>query len=450
MQTNLTPPSSTNGARRSAAPQGKISVIGLPNRRRDASIAHDGGGAVRLAWLVVATCSIWGCRGEMLVTETDSGRDGNAPSRDGAAAADAGLPMGDAAAAQDAARVDDAATEADGHLPSRDGGETTMDGAAPDGSTDGGSNMDGGVIIDGGRPRRDGGGSGDGGGRSDGGHDGGMPAADAGPSDPLACIAPTALPPYASPAPPAGACDYMDWGLSPDGHYLISQFGTSADSTTWGRGTSCRGLGTHYWNWCCQYDRHSDSCIDGGTKDFLGCPRSDPRLPTIPWVQGHVDYNYNTVVNSVRGYFFESDGSLKPTATTMDFDHPEYFYVAGAQRFDCGSTLRMTNTENGRCVVVYVEDGGPGSYYEQAGRGGRRIIDSSPAVITYLAPAHVGWGSSSLMRVEWGRPGDRPGTPCEPCGPEGRLASSSNRFRGTNFDLNHFEALNCRAGAPFP
>ncbi|MCC6747833.1 MAG: hypothetical protein IT371_09265 [Deltaproteobacteria bacterium] len=238
-------------------------------------------------------------------------------------------------------------------------------------------------------------------------------------------------------------CDWMDWSLSSDGYYFISEFGTSADKSTWGRGTSCGGLLTHYSNWCCMYDDHQKKCLDGQTPQFLKCSGwADPHVPKIPWVKGTVSYGYDTVVGRVKSYFFDAKGNLKPAADTMSFPNPEYFYVAGAQRFGCGATLRVTNTENGRCVVVYVEDGGPGSRYEQAPYAGRRIIDSSPAVGRYLGNTKSGWKTSTLLLVEWGLPGDRPGQPCTPCG--STAAKQGTESQRSIYDINHYE--NARGG----
>jgi hypothetical protein len=235
----------------------------------------------------------------------------------------------------------------------------------------------------------------------------------------------------------------MDWSLEPDGYYLISQFGMDTDPTTWGRGTSCGGLIVHYANWCCQYDRHQGKCIDGQEPQYLKCKWSDPRIPRPPWVKGTVDYSAGTARWRVSKHFFDSKGNLKPYDPAKPFPWPEYFYVAGAQRFNCGSLLRVTSTENGRCMVVYVEDGGPGAYYERADKGGRRILDSSPALLEYLKPSAAGWKRSTMLYVEWGLPGDRPGMPCTPC--ESTPARRGTQALRTSFDINHYDAPNCRA-----
>ena len=373
------------------------------------------------AGVVALTTSCTGGRMESTLSSdggrTDTRRDalesdgGTASDGDGAATTDGGVttPPSDAAIHTDANGIDAS-------------------------SSDGGSGLDGHVVIADAATAD--------GGATDAGH----PTSDAGPT--VSCVDPSVLPPLASPAPPTDRCTYMDWDLSPDGFYLISQFGTSADDTTWGRGTSCMGLRVHYRNWCCQYDRHTRRCLDGGTPSYDTCSWTDPRIPNIPWIQGTVDYDYWTVWNRVARYYFATDGSLKPPAETDAFDHPEYFYVAGAQRFNCGSTLRVTNTENGRCIVTYVEDGGPGSYYEQAGLAGRRIIDSSPAVHRFLENRHSGVRVSSLLYVEWGMPGDRPGDQCTPC--ESTPAMQGTESHRTSFDLNHFDAPNCRGSSLYP
>ena len=219
-----------------------------------------------------------------------------------------------------------------------------------------------------------------------------------------------------SPDPPIEICNYMDWKLSSDGHYLISQFGTTNDPTTLGRTTSCGWLQGHYDGWGCRYDVRSGTCL------------SDDH--DIPWVYGHVDWDYDEVIAAV-------DASMGG-----DVPYPEYFYVACAQRFGCGSLLRVTNTENGRCVVVYVEDGGPNGTYEDEGYGERRILDSSPAVVRYLEVERVGWLNSTLMYVEWGLSGDVPGQACTRC--ESTPAGYGYPWGGTPFDLNHMMDLDCR------
>jgi hypothetical protein len=258
------------------------------------------------------------------------------------------------------------------------------------------------------------------------------------------CIAAAVLPPKLSTDPPslASTCTYMDWRLEMDGFYFISQFGMDTDPTTWGHGTSCGGLQLHYQNWCCQYDRHLGKCIDGQQPQFLKCSASDPKIPKIPWIKGTVDYVASTALSRVASYYFDKNGALKPYDPTQPFAWPQYFYVAGAQRFNCGSLLRVTNTENGRCMVVYVEDGGPGATYEGAQYAGRRILDSSPALVKYLAPKGVGWKTSTMLYVEWGLPGDKPGMPCKPC--QSTPAKRGTESHRTTYDINHFDAADCR------
>ena len=224
------------------------------------------------------------------------------------------------------------------------------------------------------------------------------------------------VPPMASPDPPDEACSYMDWRLSPDGFYLISTFGTTNDATTLGHSTSCGFLQGHYDGHGCRWNNRRGGCEGGGFD--------------IPWVRGDVDYDYATVLATV-------DANLGG-----DVPAPEYFYVAGAQRYGCGALLRATNTENGRCVVVYAEDGGPGTRYEYADRGGRRILDSSPAVVRYLGVQRWGWSSSTLIQLEWGEPGDAPGQACPPC--EGALAAAGSEDRRSPYDVDHMMPSSCR------
>ena len=225
----------------------------------------------------------------------------------------------------------------------------------------------------------------------------------------------TEVPPEAEPGAPTTACNYMDWNLSADGFYLISQFGTSQDPTTWGNSTSCGILQAHYDGYGCRYDALTETCLDNNT--------------AIDWVQGDVDYDYDTLSADV--------------AANMDGDvpYPEYFYVAGAQRFNCGALLRVSNPESGRCVVAYAEDGGPGTTYEGPDYGGRRILDSSPALVEYLMVTAVGWANSTMMYVEWGLPGDVPGQACTSC--ESTPAEAGTEDHRTPWDLTHM-GLDCR------
>ena len=289
----------------------------------------------------------------------------------------------------------------DGTRPDADAGDAVDDGATPDESSNPDDTPD---DTPGETPGEDAS-------TDDASPDDAPPADDAAPE--TLCIE---TPSGVSPDPPIATCNYMDWSLSSDGYYLISQFGTTNDPTTMGRTTTCGYLQGHYDYHDCVWDNQTGGCV--GTDH------------AIPWVQGSVDYVYDDVLAEVDAHIDED----VPTA--------DYFYVAGAQRFFCGSTLRVTNTENGRCVVVYAEDGGPGSTYEDVGYGERRILDSSPAVVRYLQAARVGWLSSTLLYVEWGLPGDVPGHRCTRC--ESLPAASAFPGRGTPFDPNHMMPTSCR------
>jgi hypothetical protein len=286
------------------------------------------------------------------------------------------------------------------------------------------------------------------------------------------------IPPRASSDPPGpetgGArCRWMDWDLSPDGFYIVSQFGTTQDHTTMGRGTSCSALQTHYAAQCCLYDIEQDLCLD---EDASGqrkvrkwqAPRGEEpdecHVEDVPetgppvvieetrtrdywYLRRSIDFNYWTVILRVAKYFFP-DGKEFETIPSLDLDdfaHPEYFYVAGAQRFGCGAYLRVTNPRNNRCVVVYADDGGPGSSYEGVWHASRRILDASPAVNRFLGSEGIGPARGDMMFVEWALPGDAPGQPCTPC-------ESMPAMRGTEelrspFDLAHgfSGATDCRS-----
>jgi len=225
------------------------------------------------------------------------------------------------------------------------------------------------------------------------------------------------LPAVDSPTAPTTSCNYMDWELSPDGYYLISRFGADTDPTTWGRTTTCGYLQGHYDYNGCAYDVHSGTCAPGVD-------------PDIPWVQGHVDY--------VAQDMFDLNDLYRPG----DVPVPEYFYVAGAQRFGCGAVLRVTNPESGLCVVAYAEDGGPGATYEGPAYGGRRILDASPAVSDYLEVDQWGWASADLVFVESGLPGDVPGQACSD------VCVSTPMSQGADvapWDPNHMQwGVDCR------
>jgi hypothetical protein len=233
---------------------------------------------------------------------------------------------------------------------------------------------------------------------------------------PPTCIA---GPSATAPDPAIETCNYMDWKLEADGFYKISRFGTSDDPTTWGRTTTCGYLQGHYDYHDCVFDNQTGGCVG-----------SDH---AIPWVQGTVDYDVDTVLATVDAHL---DG---------DVPAPEYFYVAGAQRFHCGSTLRVTAIDTGRCVVAYAEDGGPGSTYEGPDYGARRILDSSPAVVRYLQVDSWGWRVADLVYVEWGLPGDVPGQRCTRCASS--PAAAGYPFGGSPFDPNHMLPLDCREPA---
>jgi hypothetical protein len=207
----------------------------------------------------------------------------------------------------------------------------------------------------------------------------------------------------------------MDWKLETDGFYLVSQFGTNADATTLGITTTCGFLQGFYNQHGCIYDRRTGKCLAGSKQ--------------IPWVTGTVTYNKAAMLAEVDQHL----GGNVPTS--------KYFYVASAQRFGCGALLRVTNPDNGRCVVVFAEDGGPGTTYEMAGKGGRRILDSSPAVHRYLG-THCCWSSSQRVLVEWGLPGDVPGSKCTPC--VSTPAKQGTEAMRTVWDPNHMMPSSCR------
>jgi hypothetical protein len=237
------------------------------------------------------------------------------------------------------------------------------------------------------------------------------------PADEAEAVPPACIdePSAVTPDPPIEVCDYMDWRLSADGFYKISRFGTTNDPTTMGRTTTCGFLQGHYDGHDCVWDNRSGACVGDDH--------------AIPWAQGSVDYVFEEVIAEVEAHLGE------------DVPTPEYFYVAGAQRFRCGSLLRVTNPANGKCIVAYAEDGGPNGTYEDVGYGERRILDSSPAVVRWLEVVNWGWRTADLVYVEWGLPGDVPGRRCTRC--ESAPAADGYAFLGTPFDVNHMLPYDC-------
>lgn len=216
--------------------------------------------------------------------------------------------------------------------------------------------------------------------------------------------------------PTTQQCNYMDWGLSPDGFYLFSQFGMDLDMSTWGNASTCGTMQTEYSNRGCQYSYETMSCISQDTM--------------IPWIQGDVDYKVDTALPRVRKH------------KGGDVPYPEYFYVAGAQRFGCGALLRVSDPKTGKCVVAYAEDGGPNSTYEMSAEGGRRILDSSPAVLEYLdLRDDCCWGTGNLVYVEWAKSGDKPGQNCTPC--TSTPAKAGTESKRTQWDVDALFSTDC-------
>jgi hypothetical protein len=214
---------------------------------------------------------------------------------------------------------------------------------------------------------------------------------------------------------PTTSCNYMDWDLSDDGYYVMSKFGADTDSTTWGHTTTCGYLQGYYDAYGCRYD------------SGVGCLDYDDE---IAWTQGHVDW-------------YTSDMYLRNDQHAGgDVPYPHYFYVAGAQRFGCGTVLRVSNIDTGACVVVYAEDGGPGQTYEGPAYAGRRILDASPAVSDYLGVTGIGWLYGDDVYVEWGLAGDVPGEACTPCA--STPAAAGSEWRRGPHDPDHMMTLSCR------
>ncbi len=150
------------------------------------------------------------------------------------------------------------------------------------------------------------------------------------------------------------------------------------------------------------------------------------------------------MIARVKRYYLDDRDAPLAIEQTNGFPHPEYFYVAGAQRLGCGAYVRVSNLETGRCIVAFVDDGEPGSKYEQEQYADRRIIDTSPAVTTFLGTKKGGWLRGDLLYVEWAQPGDEPGQQCAPC--TSTAAKSGSETLRSPFDLTqaHSGASECR------
>ncbi|QQR88862.1 MAG: hypothetical protein IPJ88_11565 [Myxococcales bacterium] len=217
------------------------------------------------------------------------------------------------------------------------------------------------------------------------------------------------LPTMQGGVPEVSECNHMDWKRSDDGFYMVSRFGSDHDSSTYGHVTTCGYLQRHYDYHECVYDNVTGDCIQ---VEY-----------TIPWVQGHVDYSRDDMLAAVEQNLDD------------DVPFPEYFYIAGAQRFGCGTRLRLSDLSTGRCVVVYSEDGGPGAAYEMPDKGARRIVDASPAVVAYLKLEHWGWANSTLLYAEEALPEDVPGQRCTPC--QSTAMTEQNTAAPSVFRVNH-------------
>ena len=89
----------------------------------------------------------------------------------------------------------------------------------------------------------------------------------------------------------------------------------------------------------------------------------------------------STTIHSTYGVTtFGGPGDYQTLACGGNSRTSQEWYVASSQRYGCHVHLRLE--ANGKCVVVQTEDAGPASYVES--RAGIAVLDSSPAVGTYL------------------------------------------------------------------
>ncbi len=96
------------------------------------------------------------------------------------------------------------------------------------------------------------------------------------------------------------------------------------------------------------------------------------------------------------GFTPADDGAMSCGQRT---NHGSWYYAASRQRFGCGSRIRITNPQNGRCVVAETDDYGPDVCVENA--AGRPIIDASPLVGQHLfGTRSAGWSDRFAIEVE--------------------------------------------------
>jgi hypothetical protein len=100
-----------------------------------------------------------------------------------------------------------------------------------------------------------------------------------------------------------------------------------------------------------------------------------------------------------QGYDLTTFGGGADTQATscggMDADGT-WYYAANAQRFACGSRIRLVNPERTTCVIVEVADIGPNLCVEAAGE--RPIWDVSPlAAMELLGGSGFGWSDHEAI-----------------------------------------------------
>lgn len=88
---------------------------------------------------------------------------------------------------------------------------------------------------------------------------------------------------------------------------------------------------------------------------------------------------------------FGGPGDAQPVACAGAADADgTWYYAAGAQRFACGSRVRLVDADRTACVIVEVADIGPNACVEEAAQ--RPIWDVSPLAAEHLVGSSaVGW-----------------------------------------------------------
>jgi hypothetical protein len=76
-----------------------------------------------------------------------------------------------------------------------------------------------------------------------------------------------------------------------------------------------------------------------------------------------------------------------------------WWYATSSKRWPCGTKLRVTNPQNGKCAVVQVADAGPALCVEQAAGG--PVLDATPLLARHLFGVDgAGWSERRRIHVQ--------------------------------------------------